>query len=90
MSQYSQFSNNVSGLSPATLLEEKTLMKVFIKTLLERDSNAGVFLWVLQNFSEHLSFTEHLRWMFLFLLFPIFRITLAIQKSIHLNAFTSE
>ena len=37
--------NNVSGLQPATLLE--------------KNFDTGVFLWILENFSEQL-FAEHL------------------------------
>ena len=31
----------------------------------QRDSGTGVFLWILRNFSEHLFFTEDLRWLLL-------------------------
>ena len=33
-----------------------------LKPYSKRDSGTGVFLWILQNFQEHLVFTEHL-WM---------------------------
>ena len=41
----------------------------FIK---KRDSDTGVFLWILRNFLEQLFFVEHLRWLLLGYLFQVF------------------
>ena len=36
-----------------------------LSTLLKRDSNTGVFLWILRNFLRTAFFIEHLRWLLL-------------------------
>ena len=41
----------------------------FIK---KRDSDAGVFLWILRSFLEQLFFVKHLRWLLLGYLFQVF------------------
>ena len=38
----------------------------------KRDSDKGVFLWILRNFLEQLFFVEHLRWLLLGYLFQVF------------------
>ena len=41
----------------------------FIK---KRDSDTGVFLWILRSFLEQLFFVKHLRWLLLGYLFQVF------------------